>query len=118
MFACLYQGMCDVSRKLGYALAIHGSLTSDLDLIACPWTAEAVDAEELKAALMSHIGACGYADLLRRQGLDEPEVKAVMSRKESRAANESEIKPHGRIAWNLYMDAGSKVDLSVMPKLF
>jgi hypothetical protein len=27
----------------------------------------------------------------------------------------AEVKPHGRLAWNLYLDHGAKVDLSVMP---
>lgn len=37
-FACIYHGLCDVARARGYALAIHGTVTSDLDLIAVPWT--------------------------------------------------------------------------------
>ena len=65
-FACIYHGLCDIARKHGYALAIHGTVTTDLDLIAIPWTDEAVESKILKNALMDHIDACGYADLLRR----------------------------------------------------
>jgi len=113
-FACIYHGLCVVARKHGYALAIHGTVTADLDLIAVPWTAEAVDAVALKDAVMTHIGACGYADLLRRDGiLTEEQVQQVLGRD---GEAECTAKPHGRRAWNLYMDAGAKVDLSVMPR--
>lgn len=115
VFACLYPGLCDVARAHGYALAVHGSVATDLDLIAIPWTDEAVSADEVKDALMAHIGACGYSDLLRRDGLPEDQVQQIMARKESRLLDGSEVKPHGRRSWNLYMGAGMKVDLSVMP---
>lgn len=115
-FACMYHGLCEIARKHGYALAIHGTVTTDLDLIAVPWTDEAVSAEEVKNALMNHIGACGYADLLRRDGLSEEHVQQIMERKENKLLDGVEAKPHGRLSWNLYMDHGAKVDLSVMPR--
>ncbi|MCR6656626.1 MAG: hypothetical protein NVV63_12630 [Opitutus sp.] len=34
----------------------------------------------------------------------------------ARSAANKESKPHGRIAWNLYLGNGCKVDLSVMPR--
>jgi len=38
--------MKDVSpRDCGYAIAPHGSLARDLDVIAVPWTEDAVSAE-------------------------------------------------------------------------
>lgn len=40
------------ARELGYALAIHGTLKRDIDLIACPWTGHAVDARTLAEALL------------------------------------------------------------------
>lgn len=112
----MYHGLCDTARKLGYALTIHGTVTTDLDLVAIPWTEEAVTAEELKDALMANIGACGYADLLRRDGLDENLVTQIMARNEPGTEDGGTIKPHGRLSWNLYLFAGAKVDLSVMPR--
>ena len=113
-FACLYPALCDVARKNGYALAIHGTVTADLDLIAVPWTDQAIDGEALKDALMNHIGSCGYDDLLRRAGIDEDGVSQIMAAKD-RDITGAQLKPHGRRAWNLYLDAGAKVDLSVLP---
>lgn len=115
-FACMYHALCDTARQHGYALAIHGTVTTDLDLIAVPWTAEAVSAEELKNALMAHINACDYEGLLRRSGLEEDLVRQIMARNAPGTLATGTARPHGRLAWNLYLDSGSKVDLSVMPR--
>lgn len=40
-YACLYPALCDRAREHGYALAIHGTVATDLDLIAVPWTTAA-----------------------------------------------------------------------------
>lgn len=101
---------------MGYALAIHGTVTADLDLIACPWTTQAASAHDLKEAMMRHIGACGYADMLKRDTcLTEDQINEIVAREENKNADFTE-KPHGRLAWNLYLYEGTKVDLSVMPR--
>lgn len=117
VFACLYPGLCDIARSYGYALALHGTLVRDMDLIAVPWTESATDAETLRVALQEHIGACGYADLLRRENpeLTEDHIKQITSREEN-SNKEPAAKPHGRLAWNLYLYAGAKVDLSILPR--
>jgi len=122
-YATLYHGLCEVARTRGYALAIHGTVTTDLDLIACPWTDAAVTAEELRDALMQHIGALDYEGITRRQFPDNDDLVQQILRNERERqqdvhdATGAAIKPHGRRAWNLYLDHGSKVDLSVMPLL-
>jgi len=67
---------------------------------------------------MHHIGACGYADMLRRD-FDEKYVQQILAneRTAGRVADDVEIKPHGRMAWNLYMHEGTTVDLSALPIL-
>jgi hypothetical protein len=35
--AAMYPGLCEIFHRHGYALAVHGSLARDLDLIAIPW---------------------------------------------------------------------------------
>ena len=120
VFACLYPGLCDTARELGYALAIHGTVTSDLDLIAVPWTNEAVSAIELRDALMNHIAAVSYEDLLRRDSphLTEEQISTLITRQEgTNPRGEATQKPHGRLAWNLYLYYGTKVDLSVLPRI-
>ncbi len=123
MFACLYPGLCDVSRRLGYALAIHGSVVTDLDLIAVPWIDTAVPAEELMQALMHHLGAMNYRELLERDCASWATVKDIDQMVTGERARNGDprgpldcaLKPHGRKAWNLYLQAGVKIDLSVMP---
>ena len=75
---------------------------------------------------MKHIGALDYEGLTRRQFPDNPKLVAeILENEEKRKAERGEpydesgatLKPHGRRAWNLYMDFGCKVDLSVMPRV-
>lgn len=103
-YACLYPGLCEVARANGYALTIHGSMTRDLDLVAIPWTAEAVDAEALVLALKTHVGAMVIPGFL-----DDPQAFDW--------TKDPTEKPHGRLAWNLYFHLGCQIDLSVMPRI-
>lgn len=88
-----------MAREYGYALAIHGSVLTDLDLVAIPWTEEAIDPYGLMKLIKAHCGKCGV-------NLDEYGNEHLGPTR----------KPHGRMAWKLFMDAGGSVDLSVMPK--
>jgi len=95
-YAFLYDCLVIYARRMGYALAIHGSLKRDLDLVACPWTDDAVSAEEL-------------AEMMREavEGrFDETPERPLPERK-----------PHGRLAWSILVGAdGCYIDLSVMPR--
>lgn len=61
-YACLYQKLARVAREQGYALAMHGSLSADLDLVAVPWTHEAVSDEALCEALARAIPGSLHRD--------------------------------------------------------
>lgn len=39
VYMCLYPGLATIARKHGYALATHGSMARDMDLICVPWVA-------------------------------------------------------------------------------
>lgn len=76
----------------GYALAMHGSFTRDLDLIAVPWTEAACDPHKLVARIADAAGL--------------------------RVSGEPGLKPHGHLAFTLLFKAfgGPRfVDLSIMP---
>lgn len=123
MFACLYPGLCDVARARGYALTLHGTLTSDMDMVAIPWTDQAGDPEELVAALMRHIGALTHEGMLKRD-LGESMAKTaagIAKAEDERLGREVDergwtIKPHGRRAINLHLNCGVKIDLSILPR--
>lgn len=81
----------EAAREVGYAVAVHGSLKRDFDLIAAPWTEDAKPPEALISALCSALDA--------------------------RQIGEVEQKPHGRIAVILCPDGWFKhIDLSIMPR--
>jgi hypothetical protein len=86
------------ARECGYAVAVHGSEARDLDLVALPWTPEALSADQLVARLCEEVPMVEY---------EQPK---------SMVAN-PEAKPWGRLAWSL---AGCPdhqyVDLSVAPR--
>jgi len=98
-YACIYHGLAEVARKHGYTLAIHGSVLTDLDLIAVPWTNNAVRPVEVMEAIKEHCGRCAV-------NLDEL----------GRESNNPARKPHGRLAWKFHLHAGGAVDLSVLPR--
>jgi len=78
----------------GYAVAMHGSFTRDLDLVAVPWTDKASEPEHLVRRIL---GAC--ENLAEQHG--NPGVK-----------------PHGRKVWTLIFTAFGDprfVDLSIFP---
>ena len=90
-----FPAMRAVAQEYGYALAIHGSLNRDFDLVAVPWTEEAGDAEALVDAI------CADNQLII-------------------AVRDQQDKPHGRRCWTLKGIAGMPhgwVDFSVMPRL-
>lgn len=98
-YAAMFVPLTNIARKHGYALAVHGSLQSDMDLVAIPWTDEADAAYDLMESIRKW--AC-----------------EVMSRMfgEQACVDGPECKPHGRVAWSLSMGGVSVIDFSVMPR--
>lgn len=83
----------EVARRHGYALGVHGSLSYDIDLIACPWRETCTQPENLAAAIQDAVKA--IAGTSKMEGPEQ--------------------KPCGRLAWSFHMGGGPYVDLSVMP---
>lgn len=93
IYACVYAGFAEIARAHGYALAVHGSLASDFDVICIPWTDEAVDPEAVVSAILAK-----YA--IRR------------------CDGDPERKKHGRLAYTLSFKFGdTRLDLSFMPRI-
>lgn len=102
----LIPALREVAESLGYALAVHGSLSRDIDLIACPWTSEAVEPRVLAEAIQKKaIEINGFAFPLHNE--DE----------EYNRAGCPGAKPHGRLTWVYHLGGGPYIDLSVMPLL-
>jgi hypothetical protein len=92
IYAVFYGAMARVARRHGYALALHGSLLRDCDLVAIPWTKKASRPVVLVKALVDRVG--GYVPPHEGVGL----------------------KPHGRLTWVIHVGGGAYLDLSVMPR--
>jgi hypothetical protein len=97
------------AKRLGYAIGVHGSLIRDIDLIACPWTLEAVSAKELAIALSETIKLYnnGVCYQLPHESWDDFYF----------AEGCLGMKPWGRLCWVYHLDyEGAYIDLSVMAK--
>lgn len=82
-----------VAKRIGYAVAWHGSLCRDIDLMAMPWTEDAVEPEELVKQIMEVVGGA-YTT-----GQKNPSVN-----------------PHGRLSYAINLHPSAVyIDLSVMP---
>lgn len=104
-YAVMYPVLVEIAKRHGYALAVHGSMRRDFDLLAVPWTEEAGEPEpmllEMKAAAegvwthhdWDHIGT---------------------------TFEHGSAKPHGRRAWSIHLTNngcyGPYLDISVMPR--
>jgi hypothetical protein len=104
VYAVLYAKMAEAARGCGYALAVHGSMQRDLDVVAIPWTEGATDATTVVRA-MAEVAA-------RRVGGD-----LVVGYQASGTP-----RPHGRVGFSFpFVSADGftpdgYVDVSVMPR--
>lgn len=88
--AAMYPELCPIFHKHGYALAVHGSLARDFDLIAVPWVSKVSRPEVVIDELLSTFA-------LRKVG-------------------EMVLREHGRMVQTLSVGFGQcACDLSFMP---
>ncbi|UZJ58582.1 hypothetical protein OKW98_18570 [Pseudomonas sp. KU26590] len=52
-YMCLYPRLAEIARSNGYALAVHGSLARDMDLVAVPWVESPSEPEVVITAIES-----------------------------------------------------------------
>lgn len=91
MYACMYAELAEIARSHGYALAVHGSMARDFDLIAIPWTSEAAAPELV--------------------------VESILKRWGGKLCGDVGVMPHGRRVWTIGIMYGEMfLDLGFMPK--
>jgi hypothetical protein len=102
-----------VARAHGYALAVHGSLARDIDLIAVPWRHDPSSPHTLVEAVRANVeDVTGYTAFIKNDPTADP---CDFTRRGP------EPKFHGRLAWSIYVKARhpggyeTYIDLSVMP---
>lgn len=99
-YRVLIRPLRHVAERCGYALAVHGSLNFDIDLIACPWRDTAISAEHLAENIRK------TAEVIIGQCFIAPHEQKTLPEK----------KPCGRLGWSFHLGGGPYIDLSVMPK--
>jgi hypothetical protein len=93
--AGLYPKLAEVFRSHGYALAVHGSVGTDFDLIAVPWVDSAGDPDAVIAEVLSSFAVTKFRD------------QSIPSER-----------PHGRLAYKLALSFGDcALDVSFTPRL-
>ena len=102
-YVALVPSITKLAREFGYACAVHGSMSSDLDIILVPWVEDAKEPEEVVEAIRMLIGG-----------------------KKGKHAVLPTVKPHGRLSWSFYFHeegvdsyggaAYPYIDISVTPK--
>jgi hypothetical protein len=89
MYCVLYPKLATIARSLGYALAVHGSVARDFDLIAVPWVADP----------------------------SSPEIVVERFERETAAQRigSPETREHGRLVYTVAFGGEFYLDLSFMP---
>lgn len=95
-YACLLPMLTEVAHAHGYALAVHGSMRRDLDLVCVPWVEDAASGDDLVAALNARVAWLVGDDT---EPVDGPTTQ-----------------PHGRRSWAILLFGGLYLDVSVMPR--
>lgn len=93
-YAYMLPQLIMAARSVGYALAVHGSMRRDLDLVAVPWVEGAGTHEQLLDALCEVVGF----------------------EREPPARSGPTEKPLGRRAYVIHLSTGVYIDLSVTPR--
>lgn len=92
-YSVLYVDMKKAALELGYTLAMHGSMHTDMDLIAVAWVEDAQPVESLVKAINDCLGKTVWSDSNLVSG---------------------EVKPHGRICYTLSIGSDWFIDLSII----
>lgn len=111
IYAWMVPRLAEVARECGYAIGVHGSMHRDLDLIAVPWVDDAKPAEVLIDALREACDGVIVPSGTKGGRWDAEQGKFVEA-----IINNPDAKPHGRLAWNIHLEGGPFIDVSVMPR--
>ena len=103
-YVALYPMLQQIAKRYGYALAVHGSLHRDFDIVAIPWIEEAGEPLALIKAMKTALKAVTHHEDGDKWFKDCNPTK----------------KPHGRLGYSLHFTNegmhGGYIDISVMPK--
>jgi hypothetical protein len=102
IYAQLLPRIREKGKELGYAIAIHGTMSRDLDLLAVPWIEDAAEPIELVNAIAEAVDGYVIGDGTDNRG---------------HVSENPTVQPHGRLSWNICWGGKPFIDLSVMPRI-
>ena len=76
-YACLWEDFRRAALDCGWALGLHGSLSSDMDIMAMPWTDDAKSVDEMIEALERCLTKPDEQILKKEKSTDKPNNRAV-----------------------------------------
>ncbi len=97
-YASLWPDLKDAALDCGWALGLHGSLNSDMDIMAMPWTEEAKPVEDMIKALE---GCFTIPEP------DRPYVVTEVSRN----------KPNNRVVYTIHIFADFYIDVNIIDSI-
>lgn len=92
-YTVLYEGFRKAAIECGYTLSIHGSMASDMDLVAIPWVEDCKEPIDVVEAISKLIGGTIWHD----HHFKNPKTQ-----------------PHNRITYTLSIFSDYYIDLSIM----
>lgn len=95
-YTVLYPRFLKAALELGYTLALHGSMASDMDLIAIPWVEDAASEIKLVEAFSDAIGETMWKDHHFKLPKEQP---------------------HNRITYTLSIYSDWYIDLSIIKRI-
>jgi hypothetical protein len=92
VYAGLYPELAEIARSHGYAMAVHGSMARDADLICIPWIEDAAEPQSVVDEITGTFAIQGDR-------------------------NDPRTREHGRLVYTLTIAGpGCFIDLSFMPR--
>lgn len=91
VYAGLYPELAEIARSNGYAMAVHGTMGRDADLVCIPWVDSASDPQKVVDDILAEFAFSTLPD--------DPTTRE-----------------HGRIVYTLAYVGSCFIDLSFMPR--
>lgn len=96
LYASIWEDIRKAAWECGWAVALHGSLSRDMDIMAMPWVEECTDAETMINAIIER---CFGENIISKYG-----------------TKIDKNKPHGRICYLIPIYEDMYLDISIMSK--
>jgi len=76
-YACIFGDLIEAAASCGWALGLHGSLQSDMDIMAMPWTEDAKPVDETIRALSDCFTESSFKEHHTIPHYDKPNGRVV-----------------------------------------